>query len=211
MNYKTIWTAGQLTAVITDSQIDNNLSEIAKSIMAKNSQIEQVGILTGRNFQMMGGELSINGLIAGAYVVNKSGDINNFSFIKSGNVVSLELPISIIISSNNNEIALEGIKYLLISGLPNTRVLSSSIKEKLIDISKNSPASGIIYYDKGKIVPLVYVQGTGTYIWENACGSGSLAYSLFSGEKVVIQPSGESIQFNISKNIITVTETVKEI
>lgn len=211
MNYKTIWTAGQLTAVITDSPIERNLSEIAKSIMAKNSQIEQVGYLSGRNFYMMGGELSINGLIAGAYVINESGSINNFSFVKSGNVVRLELPSSIIISSNDNEITLEGIKYLLFSGLPNTRVIPGSIKEILIETSKNSPASGIIYYDQGKITPLIYVPATGTYVWENACGSGSLAYSLFSGEKIVIQPSGESIKFNISKNKITVTETVKEI
>lgn len=43
----------------------------------------------------------------------------------------------------------------------------------------NLPAVGIIWYNQFKIKPVVWVKGTDTYYYENACGSGSLALGLY--------------------------------
>lgn len=44
---------------------------------------------------------------------------------------------------------------------------------------RNLSAVGIIWYNKFKIKPVVWVRDTDTYYYENACGSGSLALGLY--------------------------------
>ena len=196
--YRLIDTAGQITAVITDMINISDLPRIANSIMQKDKRVEQVGYLQDGNFQMMGGELSINGLLASA-------------FIKDRSTTSITLPSSIIIEKLGNIVRLQGLTYQVVAGLPTSKIIASSTKQLLKTLAIGTKASGIVYYNQNAIKPLVYVPATNTYVWENACGSGSLAYSLVTGNRTIIQPSGKSIKFRISKNIITVTATVKEI
>src|SRR5687767_4286474 len=106
MDYKIIDTAGQITAVIIKKIKIGELSQIARSIMDKNSTIEQVGYLQGNIFQMMGGELSINGLIAGAFVIGQSGIINGFNFQMTDNSLTITLPASLIINVRKNTVRL---------------------------------------------------------------------------------------------------------
>jgi hypothetical protein len=61
------------------------------------------------------------------------------------------------------------------------------------------PAFGGIIYEKNKIIPYVYVARIQSFVKETACGSGSLAFSIFSGIKNVIQPSGDIINIKIGK------------
>lgn len=209
--FKLINTAGQITAVITDKISSSDLSQIAKSIMDNNPIVEQVGYLDGRNFRMMGGELSINGLIAGAYLIRSSGKINEFNFEISGDTLTLSLPRSLLISVTRDVVKLQGITYKLIPSLPSSRLVSPNTKMILQALAQETAASGIIYYQESEIKPLIYVPATDTLVWENACGSGSLATALITNQSVITQPSGQTIGFQFTNKNIVVTTTAKEV
>ncbi|EKD79754.1 MAG: hypothetical protein ACD_40C00323G0006 [uncultured bacterium] len=209
--YRTIDTAGQVTAVITQAIEPDQLGPTSREIMAKNPTIEQVGYLNGNQFTMMGGELSINGLIAASYLLNQSGTVNGYPFIVKQSQISLTLPISIVLETSNNIIQLQGIAYQITPELRTTQKIPPSTRKWLQKLSSDSRASGLIYYSRNKIQPLVYVPTTNTYVWENACGSGSLAFSLATGIRRILQPSGQIIRFSITKKNITVTAAVKEV
>jgi len=209
--YRLIDTAGQVTAIITDPTKLSQRAKLAQSIMTNNPLVEQVGFLDGVNFTMMGGELSINGLLAGAFVIGQSGKINNLNFNLNENIITLTLPKSIVVTVEKNIIQLRGITYSVEKGIPTTNTISPQTKQALQKLTLDSPAAGIIYYEGARIKPLIYVQQTNSYKWENACGSGSLAFALFSSLRNIIQPSGQTINYQISKNSITVTVTAKEL
>lgn len=209
--YRLIDTAGQVTAVVTQVVKTDQQSALARSIMASNSLVEQVGYLQGNNFRMMGGELSINALLAAAYLLNQSGQVNGYSFVTNSSTITLTLPSSLILATSDNLVRLNGITYQVIRGFPRTPILSTQVNKQLQDLAANSRASGLIYYQGSCIKPLVYVPSTNTYVWEKACGSGSLAFSLVTGIREVIQPSGQSINYQINQDNITVTATVKEV
>jgi hypothetical protein len=213
MKIKYINTAGQITAVITSKINNKELAIISKSIMQKSPELDQVGYLQKDTFQMMGGELSINGLLAAAILVKGSSQINGLDFIVEQNQVSLTFPRSLIIKVDNKSkiVSLKGITYQVIPGLSTNEKVSNKNILCLKKLSLKSPASGLIYCQDNQIQPLIYVKATNSYIWERACGSGSLAYSLVTGNRVVVQPAGSTISFKITKDIITVTTTVKEI
>jgi hypothetical protein len=211
VNVRLIDTAGQVTAIITDKINFRNLSTLAKRIMQQDQQVEQVGYLRDNNFQMMGGELSINGLLAATYLQSQSNQINGLDFTVMSDTVTLTLPFSIVLNISKDLVKLQGITYQVISDFPQSKLIKSNIKQKLKWLATDSLASGIIYYNNNVIRPLVYVKKTKTFVWENACGSGSLAYSLVTGNPAVIQPSGATLEYKITKDTITVTATVKEI
>lgn len=210
-SYRLIDTAGQITAVVTQVVKTDQQSALARSIMANDSRIEQVGYLQGNNFRMMGGELSINALLAAAYLLNQSGQVNGYPFFTSSSTITLTLPSSIVLEISNNLVRLAGITYQIIRGIPSSKTISSKTQKTIQNLTLNSPAAGIVYYEDTQIKPLVYVQQTNSYKWENACGSGSLAFALFFGKRDIIQPSGQIIQFQILPNTITVTLAVKEL
>jgi hypothetical protein len=178
--------------------------------METDNSIDQVGYLRQNKFTMMGGELSINGTLAAAYLIKNTTVINGYPFIKNKNNITVIFPITLIRSVSNNIVKLDGISYYLINKLPSKKTITRAQIKILSELTKESPASGIIYYKDGCIVPLIYVKCTNTYVWERACGSGSLAYAIISGESKVIQPSGEILIININQNI-SVTANVKEL
>jgi diaminopimelate epimerase len=66
-------------------------------------------------------------------------------------------------------------------------------------------AVGVIWYRNENIKPVVWVKGTDTCYYENACGSGSIAFGLFLSQKsakesfTIGQKNGETIEILISK------------
>ncbi|MBI4918672.1 hypothetical protein HY837_01990 [archaeon] len=55
------------------------------------------------------------------------------------------------------------------------------------------PAFGAIIYQNNRITPYVFVSRVDSLVKETACGSGSVAFSLFSGKNKIIQPTGKAI------------------
>jgi len=212
MNYKLINTAGQITAVITDLIEEGKFSTIASNIMRVNPRVEQVGYLQSNQFKMMGGELSINGLIAGATLINSWQSVNGYQFNKfDQDKVSLTIPSSLIQSINDNIVTLIGITYKIIEGFPPSMSVTKAMRDDLKSLTSSAPAAGIIFYEDNIIMPLIYVPATNTYVWENACGSGSLATALYLGISSIQQPSGMIISINFDDQKIIVTTNSKEV
>lgn len=96
-------------------------------------------------------------------------------------------------------VKLDGISHLILDGLDLYRdEMEQSIRGLCDEIAV--PALGMLKYtereDGVAIEPLVYVEGSGTLVWENGCASGSLASAYYKhikdGDSVVAvkQPGG---------------------
>ena len=70
------------------------------------------------------------------------------------------------------------------------------------------PAFGGIIYNKNKIIPYVYVSEVGSYVRETACGSGSMAFNIFSGVEDVIQTTGQKIFIKKQKGCLEISAKV---
>lgn len=210
INYKLVDTAGQITAVVLGEIKRDNQSSISKDLMNFDSKIEQVVFIERNKIQTMGNELCINGSLAGSYlsdssVIEISGLNEPIKFIKQKRYISARFPINIVQNKIRNIIQLTGIVYKISN---NKKFANKTYLNKLANEYK-VPASGIIFFDKNKITPIVYVRDTDTLVRENACGSGTLAYFLFSGYTKIKQPSDQFIEVEIFKKYITIKVPVK--
>ena len=112
--------------------------------------------------------------------------------------------------ANIEAIKLDGIVHILVD--MNTFPMESEIKCKRIAREvirelglQNEPAVGVIWsdFETNTINPFVWVKGVDTIYYENACGSGSLAYgikkSIMQDEKniSVLQKNGKIIDVNV--------------
>jgi len=50
-----------------------------------------------------------------------------------------------------------------------------------------------------------------SFVKETACGSGSIAFSIFSGYKKIIQPTGKVINIRIKKDKILINAEVRRL
>lgn len=207
--YTVIDTAGQTTAVISVPVPRKKQPEVAKPLMAAVKNIGQVCFIKKSRrkniyrLQMMGNELSVNGTMAGAFYLLSKLKKNKIRFETSGlktlveakvknNSVLIRFSKSMVKSINKNVVSLRGINYLLWPGIKRKRTTKQQ-KETLLKMARGYPASGIVFYEKNRIQPLIYVKATNTFIWETSCGSGSIAYALISGRSKIVQPSGSTV------------------
>lgn len=108
-------------------------------------------------------------------------------------------------------ISMNGISFFLIEGLQKIQNIPSCDLTKIQKLIKNNLAAGIIYYEDNRIQPVVYVSPTNSLIWESACGSGSIAYSLLTGRNEITQPSGEKISIKTNSNNISISVEFKRL
>lgn len=225
--YHILWPGGNTTALVTKKIPKNKHVQIAKRILNKHKNVEQVGFLekpknpkADIRLQMMGGEFCGNASRAAAFLEAMK---NNKKFLKLevsgfpeileattiGNKVTLILPGSFFIKMEKLQdiqiVDLMGIKFI-------SKNSAKSIFEakRLIKKYKNkSPAVGVIYVSKKenkiKIDPVVWVKKTNTCYNETACGSGSIAaaiaeFKLNPAKKSfsIIQPSKETYRITIT-------------
>ena len=193
ITYQLVDTAGELSAIVLPPVSNSAMPNVATFLMQKNARVEQVGFLdqTAKptTFRMMGGELSVNGLLAA-------------EFLKTGST-RIQISRSIVQSIVNNQVTFNGMTYILLPNPPSTTTLSREQKNMLKTLTSNNPASGIIYYLKSSIKPLVYVRATNSYVWEQSCGSGSIAYAMYSGRGRIIQPSGKTVFIKVTDTSIS--------
>lgn len=194
---------GNSTALINDCSREYR-KKLSKKYLKK---VEQVGFVNfnGKYPQliMMGGELCINGTIAFASKLSKKGKLFASGIEKpvlyenKNSKTTIEMPLKY--RREKNIILFEGIGYMLINKknkIKMSKEFASNLAEKY-----NLPAFGIIIYKKNKITPYIYVKEVDSFIKETACGSGSIAFSLFSRYKRIIQPTGKTIYIRIGRKI----------
>ncbi len=209
IKYKLVDTAGQITAVILSETKREKQPLISKKLMSYNPKIEQAVFIEKNRIQAMGNELCINGSLAGGYlsgnsIIEISGLNKPVKFAKQNGFILARFPRSLLQSRIRNIIQLTGIVYII----SNNKRMANKIFLKKLASNYGAPASGIIFYKKGAIKFLIYVKDTNSLVWENACGSASLAYSLFSNYKKIKQPSGSFIEIKSTKEFFTIKSPV---
>lgn len=188
-------------------------SSAQKEILIKDSldSVDQIGFVSGKLLQMMGNELCINASLAFASTFGKKGFVNisplksPIKYINISQYSSVKLPLEY--KKIENIVLLNGIGFKFES--PKYLVKKSELKN--LANKYNLPAFGIILFEANRIIPFVYVVRTDSLKQESACGSGSIAASIFTGFKNIIQPTGKVIRVTTEKDFITVTSEVKEI
>lgn len=178
-------------------------------------EMEQIGFVETKNrlsfLNMMGGELCINGTIALASLCGESGilftsGLQNFIFYKN-----VDSKTSIYLNLNykklDNVVLLEGIGYIYLK----SRIKDPKRLLAQLCIQYNLPAFGILYFQNNKIEPIVYVKQTSSLFEETACGSGSIAFSIFTKKQNIIQPTGKEIRVEKYENIFCVSAEVAKL
>ena len=188
--------SGNSTALVYDCHIEDR-NKTSKKLL---KEVEQVGFVstkaTLQKLIMMGGELCINATLALASTLDKNGKLatsglkNPIPYSNKNGSTTIQIPFKF--KQYKNVILLDGIGFILYD----TKEKSEVKKSELSNLSKKYklPAfGGIIYNNKNKIIPYVYVAGVNSFVKETACGSGSVAFSIFSGIKNVVQPTEKII------------------
>ncbi len=222
-NTRIIWTAGQQTALVVQDEITDS-KKTALTLLAQYPAVDQIGFVSDKTATliMMGDELSINGCIAAGFLLGKIWKRQNVQLATSclknrirvkinGPTTIARFPNEIIVGQTDNQVLLQGIRYQLIQGLPKSQTLTTQQSTDLDKMLALDPAAGLVFYEGTKIVPVIAVVGTNTLCWEQACGSGSLAYWAISGCSKVLQPSGEYLSITSDNQSITIAASTKEI
>ncbi len=192
---KFIIAGGNSTALVYDCPVVDR-DKTAKKLL---KEVEQVGFVSTKatlpKLIMMGGELCINATLAFASTLNKNGKLttsglkNPIPYSNKNSSTTIKIPFKF--KQDENVILLSWIGFILYD----TKEKSEIKKSELSDLSKKYklPAFGGIIYNKDKIIPYVYVSGVNSFVKETACGSGSVAFYIFSGIKNVVQPTEKII------------------
>lgn len=68
-------------------------------------------------------------------------------------------------------------------------------------------AVGVVWYtrdgDTVTMHPVVWVKAIDTFFYEESCGSGTIAVGKVTGVKSIVQPTGQSIQADVSEGKVT--------
>ena len=179
------------------------------------NEVEQVGFVSTKatlpKLEMMGGELCLNATLAFASTLNKSGKLATSGLknpipYSNNKTTSIKIPFKS--KQENNVVLLEGIGFILYSKKDKTKITKNELA-KLCE-KYNLPAFGGIIYKRNKIIPYVYVAGVNSFVKETACGSGSVAFSIFSGKEKVVQPTGKTISIK-NNRLVEISALVKEV
>jgi histidine racemase len=184
-------------------------------IADKLKEVEQVGFASERGglpyFEMMGGELSINGTLAFASTLNLEGQLFTsgisqiVEYVNADDYTSITVPLRYALKGNM--VMFEGIGFIYLDAVPSN--LSVYLRKLCVD--NRLPAFGAWVFEKGVRVPYVFVLGTQSCVKESACGSGSIALSLLSGEVAIKQPTGDYIYVFKNGDSFTIKAKVVQI
>ncbi len=184
-----------------------------KAVKMLLKEVEQIGFASYSQtpkLTMMGGELCINATLAFASQLGYSGKLytsgikNPVLYKNNKNRTTINVPLKYKIKENI--ILFKGIGFICL----NKKEISKSLLRKLA-IKYDLLAFGAIIYNKNKITPYVYVKEVDSFVKETACGSGSIAFSIFSGFDEIIQPTGKSIKVKVKKDKCIVSAEVNEV
>jgi len=86
----------------------------------------------------------------------------------------------------------DGITHILLNGIGIAKKQAEKCIRKWSE-ELNEPCLGLMFYDapKGKLKPLVYVKSPETLVWENSCGSGSVAEAAWLYHNGIVKASYE--------------------
>ena len=237
--------ANNITIIVLDCIDKENYSDIANRILKNSKfGAEQVGfvkkpIMDGKlRLEMMGGEFCGNALRSFGMMVAKNNEIEKgvVTVEISGSDKSLNVEVDNINKSAKAEVPLpkeieyvridellefpvvmfDGIYHAIVEGIEANEENFSYIKNSIMK-RYNIEALGIMFFDRERyfITPVVYVRDTDTTVFENSCGSGTIATALYLSDgctdsvfKCSINQPGGVIDSEIYKSEGRVTKLV---
>lgn len=224
--YQQITITGQTTALVAQKIDQADRISAAQKIMQSSTTIEQVGFLDRSTlpyptFTMMGGELSLIGSLAAGFTLlngkmgqvafQTSGILSPISVKLSRLTCSLQIPANVAFRQAPDRMTLGGISFLIINRLPKNQAMADFEQKSLQELLSESPAAGIVFYQNNRIYPVVKVKETNTLVWESACGSGSVAFFLATGNSKIIQPSGAVLTVSRENDTLQLSVLRKDI
>lgn len=193
--HKLLIAGGNATALVQGCAPDQRKNLISALLR----EVEQVGFTTTRTdppqLEMMGGEFCINASLAFASTLGLSGRIavsglgHAPTFCNQNGRTSITLELGW--ERRENIILMEGIGFMLLPQASSLPVGRDELARLCTRFAR--PAFGAIFFAGNAITPFVHVADIDSFVPETACGSGSVAYSIFSGISAVVQPTGQSI------------------
>lgn len=194
---------GNATALVQDCPAPRRASLAADLLR----EVEQVGFVDHQahppRLEMMGGEFCINATLAFASTLGPRGTVGVSGLDRpvdyGSTAQTTRVTIPLRWSLTDNIVLLEGIGFVLSPRSDNRHPLEAldhaRNKRALAGLCSryNLPAFGAIHFADDAITPYVYVAAVDSYVPETACGSGSVAFSLFTGQSRVRQPTGQVI------------------
>ena len=184
---------GNSTALVQDCPTGRR-KDLAVDLLR---EVEQVGFLDRDSnppqLEMMGGEFCINASLAFAADLGGQGRIKvsglEQSIAYSNDHSSTAITVPLWWSRrHDNIILLQGIGFILLP-LARSPTMNKEFLAKYC-LRFSLPAFGAVLFSKSRIIPYVHVAAVDSFITETACGSGSVAYSIFSGINRIEQPAG---------------------
>ena len=191
------------TTVLVSTPVDRRLhGEAARLLMARDvCGAEQVCFRepsdTARErMQMMGGEFCVNAAMsmAACFLDEDGGEEGEYPLEASGaggilrvsarrvgkNRFACQAPLTGEIRVEGDTVHLPGIVHRIVEGEPD-----KGAEERLTRWAREEggEAYGFIFVKDGGARPLVYVPGSGTLVWESACGSGMAAAAALAAQR----------------------------
>ena len=188
------------TTLLVSTPVPRSLHrEVARRLMDPEiASAEQVcfresSSVARERMQMMGGEFCVNAAMSmaacflwedggeeGEYLLEASGcpELLRVSARRAGeNVYDCQAPLTGDIRVEEDRVYLPGIAHRILPGDP-----WPDAPERLRAWAQREggEAYGFIFVKDGAAHPLVYVPGSGTMVWENACGSGMAAAAVLA-------------------------------
>lgn len=218
MNKERFLIAGGNTTLLIEGCEEARRIDVAQEAIG-NDEAEQVGFITlvpDPTLETMGNELCINGTIAFAKRLGRAGRLKASGFkgeaeYKNTGDGFTQITFDLDYQREGDIVLFDGIGYLC------SKNPLSAVESTLWELSRryNKPAFGLAIYRNSdyrpRLEPIVYVEKVRTCVVETACGSGSLALNIVTGENEITQRTGQSIYVYRSDDRFTVSAEVVKI
>lgn len=213
--------SGNITALVVTDSLPENKQAIAKNILQSDPTIEQVWFLSPENktlcmawgefcanaaraatWQLLAGESWSTSLVVSWY----NGTV--YGSILDGGMVCIELgkDFCLSVDATIGLVHLQGISHLVIpmDSIWSAESLKNMAQAYLQQFDLLShPAAGVMFVYKTNtstsLYPIVWVRDIQTFVFESACGSGTIAYALYNYQLTklscvsVLQPSWSAL------------------
>ena len=124
----------------------------------------------------------------------------------------MPLPLSVNVLDCDGEkfdvVCFDGIVHIIVPG----EARSAAFVDALLQAAMarfSSDAYGVMFLEQDRLIPVVYVCGTRSLIWESSCGSGSMACAVYRA-LATQQDDGFSFSFAQPGGLITATVSVEQ-
>lgn len=148
--------------------------------------------------------------------VDKQSDTKYFVHCEFPGMPTTVRPVTLSNGEPANIVDLGGIVHVAIEGeFPaDPAEYEKAHREIMQELSlSDRDAVGVIWFSRDEaevsIHPVVWVKPVDTFFYETSCGSGTIAVGKVTGATAIVQPTGKSIQTQITPNMVVLASEME--